>query len=88
MGSFLRTLLAAPEKPEALVFYNSGVLLLAAGSPALDALEGLARAGVDLVACGTCVGFFELAGKLAAGRESNMQEIVSLLLSAERTLTI
>jgi len=55
IGSFLRKLWAQESKPDAVIFYNSGVKLMAHGSGVLDGLEGLAAAGVDLVACGTCV---------------------------------
>ncbi len=86
MGSMLRKLWAEEAKPDTIVFYNSAVKLLAPGSPVLDALTGLSEAGVDLVACGTCVAYFQLKD-LQAGRVSNMQEIVSLLVSADRVVT-
>ena len=88
MGSFLRTLLASEKKPDRIVFYNSGVKLLAEGSPVLDVLNDLNRAGVQLVACGTCVGFFKLDDKVAKERISNMTEIVRILTEAENVVTV
>ena len=88
MGSFLRTLLAADNKPNRIVFYNSGVELLAEGSPVLDVLNDLNKAGVQLVACGTCVGFFKLDDKVAKERVSNMTEIVRILTEADGVLTV
>jgi selenium metabolism protein YedF len=88
MGSFLRKLCVAPAKPEAILFYNSGVKLLAEGSGVLDALETLAKAGVDLVACGTCCGYYGVADKLAVGRISDMAEIVSRVLETEAVVTV
>ncbi len=88
MGSFLRKLWAAPTKPDAIVFYNSGVKLLRKGSAVLDALDGLAHAGVDLVACGTCVRFYELEQELGAGRVSDMQDILGRILSSEKAITV
>ena len=87
MGSFLRKLWASREKPDFILFYNSAVRLLASGSAVLDALEGLSNAGVDLIACGTCVCFYELKDKLMAGRVSDMQEIVDLLMKVEKVVT-
>ncbi len=87
MGSFLRKLWASREKPDFILFYNSAVKLLGSSSTVLDALEGLSNAGVDLIACGTCVGFYELKDKLMAGRVSDMKEIVDILLRAEKVLT-
>jgi selenium metabolism protein YedF len=88
IGSFLRTLAAAETAPAAVVFYNAGVRLAAADSPVLDALEALEQAGVDLLACGTCLAHYGLQDRLAAGRESNMQEIVTLLTGPNETVTI
>ncbi len=88
MASFLRKLWVEPQKPAAVLFYNSGVRLLAPGAPALDAIDGLQRAGVDLVACGTCVSFFGLRDALVAGRVSDMHEIVQTLLAAGKVVTV
>ena len=87
MGSFLRKLWNSKEKPDSILFYNSAVRLLASGSVVLDALEGLSNAGVDLVACGTCVGFYRLGDTMKTGRVSDMQEIVGILLQAEKVVT-
>ncbi|MBN1997573.1 sulfurtransferase-like selenium metabolism protein YedF [candidate division KSB1 bacterium] len=82
IGSFLRKIWAAENKPNAIIFYNSAVKLLSEGSKVLDAAHGLNDAGVDLLACGTCIGYFKMQDKLAVGRESNMEEIVNLMLDA------
>lgn len=88
MGSFLRRVWANQDKPEAIIFYNSGVKLCAKGSEALDAIYGLFEAGVDLLACGTCVTFYELQNKLEAARVSNMEEIATLLLTSDSVITV
>jgi selenium metabolism protein YedF len=88
MGSLLRKLCANKNKPDVVVFYNSGVKLLARGSSVLDALDALAEAGVDLVACGTCVAFYEIGQRIAAGRVGDMQEIVSTLMNSEKVITV
>lgn len=81
MGSFLRKLWSMETKPERIVFYNSGVKLLAEDSAVLDALNGLSESGVDLIACGTCVTHFELKGKIAVGRVSDMTEIAEAIMA-------
>jgi len=88
IGSFLRKLWAGEKKPDAVIFYNSGVKLMARGSNVLDALEGLAAAGVDLLACGTCVSFFNLKDSMLVGRISDMGEISALLMTADQAVTI
>jgi len=59
MDSFLRKLLALGSKPDVIIFYNSGVRLLAQGSLVTDALDALYNTGVDMIACGTCVAYFQ-----------------------------
>ena len=88
MASFLRKVWASKQKPHRIVFYNSGVKLLAHDSPVLDAIEALANAGIDLIACGTCVTFFGLKDKLAFGRVSTMEEIASIIIGSAGTVTV
>lgn len=88
MGAFLRKLWASPKKPEAIILYNGGVKLAAEGSAVLDALEGLLDAGVDILACGTCVEYFGLGEKMKKARVSNMVEITEYLMNADDTVTI
>lgn len=87
-GSFLRTLLSVDPKPEAVVFYNGAVKLLAPGSPSLEPLRQLDDAGVDLLACVTCLEFFHLTEHIAVGQVSNMREIGQRLLDAAKVVTI
>jgi hypothetical protein len=88
MGAFLRKLWAREEKPDAIICYNSGVKLMAKGSSVLDAMDGLYSAGVDILACGTCVEFYNLANDIQVGRISNMEEIALLLMTAESVVTV
>ncbi|KYK21806.1 response regulator SirA [Thermoplasmatales archaeon SM1-50] len=86
-GAFLRKLWASAKKPDTIIFYNSAVHLLTNRSPVLDALSGLSKSGVDLVACQTCIGFYEIEKKLTIGRIVDMQEIVSILTKSEKVIT-
>ena len=88
IGSFLRTLVGVDPKPEAIVFYNAAVNLLAAGSAHLEALRQLEDAGVDLLACMTCLEFYALTGKVAVGQVSNMREIVQRTMAAVKVITL
>ena len=88
MGSFLRKLCAESEKPGTIVFYNSGAKLVTEGSPVLDALDLLARAGVDLVACQTCLEYYGLTEKVRVGRIGNMQSIVGTLMRSDSVVSI
>lgn len=88
MGTFLTKLWASPIKPDAIIFYNGAVRLLTPGGGCLDALHFLEKAGVDIVACGTCVNFFKLEEEVSVGRISGMEEILVLIQKAEKVVTI
>jgi selenium metabolism protein YedF len=88
LGNFLRTIAGLEPKPDAIVFYNAAVKLLAPESASLEALKQLDDAGVDLLACVTCLEFFALTEKLAVGQVSNMREIAQRTLAAGKVLTL
>ncbi|MFV0342962.1 MAG: sulfurtransferase-like selenium metabolism protein YedF [Anaerocolumna sp.] len=88
MGAFLRKLWAQEKKPAYIILYNSAVKLIAEGSSSLDAMDGLYSAGVDIIACGTCVEYYQLKGGLKIGRISSMDEICALLMEADKVITI
>ena len=88
MGSWLRTLATLEDKPDAIVFTHGGVRLLAPDSPHLEALRALDAAGVDLLACVTCLEFYALTGKIAVGAVSNMREIAQRTLAASKVVTV
>jgi selenium metabolism protein YedF len=88
LGNFLRTLGDLDKKPEAIVFYNAGVKLLADGTPLLAELKALEDAGVDLLGCGTCLDHFGLVERLAIGEVSNMRAIATRLLHAASVVTV
>jgi len=80
--NFMRTLAASALKPASIVLVNSGVFLAIEGSEVLEELRALAKAGVEVLSCGTCVDFFAVREQVAAGSVSNMQVIVDKLLTA------
>lgn len=88
MASFLRTLTSLPARPEAIVFYNSGVRLLGRDSAVLEPLRQLEEAGVELLACVTCLEFFDLTQRMALGEVSNMRAIAQLLMQAGKVITV
>jgi selenium metabolism protein YedF len=88
MKSFLHTLTEAGRKPDVMILFNTGVKLAVQGSEVLADLEALAKEGTDILACGTCLGFFELKDKLGAGRISNMYDISEAMLGAGKLVQI
>lgn len=83
MEGFLRTLLSVEPKPRALIFINEGVKLVTVRGSTAEIVQELEEAGCEILACGTCLDYFDLKDELAAGNVSNMHEIVSKISSAD-----
>jgi selenium metabolism protein YedF len=82
LRSFLKTQAELEQKPDAILFYNDGVKLCCEGSYLLDDLRELEATGVEIIACGTCLNFFELSEQLRVGRVTDMLEIAGRLAEA------
>lgn len=88
MRTFLHTLGEMEPIPRKILFMNSGVKLVAEGSAVLDDLRALEKRGAELLACGTCLGYYEIKDKVAVGRISNMYDIASALLGAGKVIEL
>ncbi|MBN2573868.1 MAG: sulfurtransferase-like selenium metabolism protein YedF [Deltaproteobacteria bacterium] len=88
MGAFFHSLLEVAPKPKTLIFMNSGVKLVVEGSRVLEDVRALAALGIEILVCGTCLGYFELTDKLGAGQISNMYDIATSLLEAGRIVEL
>jgi selenium metabolism protein YedF len=86
MRTFLHTLGESKPLPDTLIFLNGGVKLVTVGSPVADDLKALSDAGVEILACGTCLGHFGLKERVAVGEVSNMYTIVEHLNNASKIL--
>jgi len=86
MKAFLKTLMDLEKKPDRLILINSGVRLAAEGSKVLENLITLSQAGVEIVACGTCLDFYKLTGGLKVGAVSNMFDILQSMMEADRLI--
>lgn len=86
--SFFHTLGEVQPLPDAIVFLNSGVKLVVAGSPVLDDLYALCDRGISILVCGTCLGHYGLKDQVAAGEVSNMYTIAETLLGAGKVVSL
>ncbi len=82
--AFIHTLAEQVTRPDMIIFYNTGVKLIVKDSPVLDDLKAMAEAGVELMVCGTCVNYFDIAKEVAVGNISNMYDIVGIMSRAGR----
>lgn len=82
--AFIHTLCQRKEMPEAMIFYNSAVLLTVNGSDVVGDLKQLAEAGVEIIVCGTCANYFGVTKDVGVGVISNMYDIADMMCGAGR----
>jgi selenium metabolism protein YedF len=85
---FFHTLGEVQPLPSTIIFLNSGVKLVVEGSPVVEDLQALAGKGIEILACGTCLGHFGLKDKIAIGEISNMYAIAEAMLGAAKVVTL
>ena len=85
---FFHVLGQTTPQPNTIIFFNSGVKLVVEGSPVLEDLRELCGQGVEILACGTCLGHYGLKDKVAAGEVSNMYTIAETLLRAGKVVNL
>ncbi|MHB1317306.1 MAG: sulfurtransferase-like selenium metabolism protein YedF [Anaerolineae bacterium] len=83
--SFLHTLLEVSPRPDTLILMNAGVKLAIEGSPVLADLLVLQEDGLQILACGTCLDYYQVKSRIAVGIISNMYTIAETILSAEQS---
>ena len=85
LGTFLKKSIAL-KGLETIVFFNSGVKLVAPESPVLGELRALEDRGVEIVPCGTCLAHYEITP--AVGKVSDMDTILAELGRAAKVITL
>jgi selenium metabolism protein YedF len=85
MRSLLYTLREVTPRPDTLILMNAGVKLAVDGSPVLNDLRALESDGLQILICGTCLGYYELKDRVAVGSISNMYSIAETLLAASQS---
>lgn len=83
MANFLRLLGQSDNKPQALIFWNTGVRLVCENSPVLDYLEILEEQGVEILACTTCLEYLELVDKLKVGKPTTMVKSIQSMFNSQ-----
>lgn len=84
MRAFLKTLRDTEPRPAKILFVNSGVFLTTEGSELLDDLQHLQQAGIEILSCGTCLDYYRKLDALRVGVVTNMFDIATALLQADR----
>jgi selenium metabolism protein YedF len=88
MRSFFHTLGEAQLLPQTILLFNTGARLACEGSPVLEDLHAIEARGVEVLVCGTCLGYFEIKEQLGVGQVSNMYDIAETMLQAGKVVNL
>ena len=88
MKNFLLTLPEMGSTLWRIILLNGGVTLAAAGSPVLEQLQALEKAGVSILVCGTCLEHFGMLSQKMVGETTNMLDVVTSMEAAYKIIRV
>lgn len=89
MKMAIYTLNQADVAPMNLLFMNSGVKLLCGDeAQIIDSVKEMMEKGTDVLVCGTCLNYYELADDLKVGEVSNMYDILERMHESAKVITL
>jgi sulfur relay (sulfurtransferase) complex TusBCD TusD component (DsrE family) len=86
--NFFRTLLKENKIPGTIFFYADGVKLNTHGSIIEDMLIELESRGTSILTCTTCLNFYNVLPELASGINGGMPDLIRLMASSEKVITL
>jgi len=86
MQGFINSIKDVNVLPSVIVFYNTGVKLVADNSVVIDSICELKELGTKIVVCGACVDYFDLKEKIKFAEITNMYSILEMFLSADKVI--
>jgi len=85
---FFYTVLQDENIPQYILFINTGVKIPVENEQIVEHLKDLNEKGTEILVCGTCLNFYEIADKLQVGTISNMYDIVGAMKAVNKVITI
>jgi selenium metabolism protein YedF len=86
--SFFHTLGEVEPLPQTIILFNTGARLACEGSPVLADFCAVEARGVEVLVCGTCLGYFGIKEQLGVGQVSNMYDIAETMLRAGKVVNL
>jgi len=83
MANLLRLLGESSNKPATMIFLNRGIRLVCEGSNVLNHIRRLEEHGVEILACTTCLEYFDLTDELEAGKPTTMAKSIQSMMTAD-----
>lgn len=88
MKNFMCALIENKELPDSMLFMNSGVQLTCENSPVLEHLQKLGESSVEILACGTCLDYYDLKDKIGVRQVTNIYTILEKVSQATKVISL
>lgn len=85
---FIYSLTELATPPKFMIFLNSGAYLTSNGANTVGDITTLEKKGTKVLTCGTCINYYGLQGKPAAGSIADMYSIVEIMAGAGSVINI
>jgi intracellular sulfur oxidation DsrE/DsrF family protein len=86
--NYTKLLIEEKQLPVAILFYAEGVKLCCKGSDLTTNFKILENKGVKLIACTTCLNFYDLKDDLLVGMAGTMSDILLYQVKADKVITL
>ena len=87
LNVFVQTIKDSGHTPRAILMANTGVRLMDPDGTVRAVLDELREKGCEVLACGLCVDYYGLKGKIPVEQITNMFSIVEYLMSADKVVS-
>lgn len=88
MKSFFYAVSEDPGDCKDLLFFHGGIHLTTEGSPILEDLKSIEKAGINIYVCGTCLEYYKKKDQLLVGQISNMYTMYETMAKADRLIQL
>ena len=86
MKDFLHSLAIEANWPDALLLYNSAVVLACSSSELHEELETLEKAGCAVIASEESLEFYSLKEQKTCGQSASMEAMTAILMRADKVI--
>ena len=86
MKDFLQSVSTEKNRPDAILLYNSAVVLACQDSELHAQLETLEKAGTAILANQESLEFYSLSERLVCGKSADMEQMSTVLMQAAKVI--
>lgn len=88
MKGYIFSLTQLENRPDAVVFLNSGVKLTTGTANTIEDLKSLESSGTKVMSCGTCLNYYEISDQLQVGEIVDMMKISTEIAKAGHLISL